>query len=173
MPTKACECGRTKNYYREKCVACVPMAPRRRVGVEERFWEKVSIPRDLITGCWAWSGARGSGGYGMHWIGDGVSRVAHRVAFQIVRGPIQEGLTLDHLCRNRQCVNPAHLDPCTAGENASRSPNAPYWVKARQTHCKRGHEFNDSNTYVKSGRRSCRECAALLSRLRRSAEAAP
>lgn len=119
--------------------------------------------------CWLWTGALDQGFYGIHWVGAGVSRRAHRLAYEWLVGPVPEGLTLDHLCRVRNCVNPAHLDPCTAGENAARSPLAPYWVKARATHCKNGHEFTTENTRLHHGRRACRACVNAYARERRRA----
>lgn len=132
-----------------------------------RFLEKIRV--DPQSGCWLWESALDFGGYGILWLGDGRSVRAHRFAYELLRGPIPEGLTLDHLCRVRRCVNPEHLDPCTAGENARRAPNAPYWVRARQTACKRGHPFDIANTRIHNGRRECRRCAADRARQRRAA----
>lgn len=128
----------------------------------DRFWEKVSPEPN--SGCWLWASAYDFGGYGILWIGDGRSVRAHRFAYELLIGVIPAGLTLDHLCRQRACVNPLHLDPCGAGENAARSPGAPYWVAARATHCQRGHAFDASNTARHNGRRECRACAALRAR---------
>ena len=100
------------------------MSPVPATSPESRFWPKVV----KTESCWIWTGAKDHGGYGVHWVGGGVSRRAHRLAYEWGIGPVPEGMTLDHLCRTRACVNPAHLDPCTAGENAARSPLAPYWV---------------------------------------------
>jgi hypothetical protein len=138
--------------------------PRRRIPPVDRFWPKVHklgpVPghNTGLGKCWVWTSALDFGGYPILWIGDGRSVRAHRFSYQLLVGPIPEGLTLDHLCRNKRCVNPAHLDPCTAGENARRSPLAPYNVRATQTHCKRGHEFSEQNTMIHHGRRECREC---------------
>lgn len=131
----------------------------------ERFWAKVQ--KGAPDECWHWTGAKRRGGYGAFWVDSNRrAAIAHRVAYQLLVGPIPEGLTLDHLCRVTSCVNPAHLDPCTAGENARRSPNAPYNVRARQTHCKRGHEFSPANTRIHHGRRECRACEQARGRLR-------
>lgn len=119
----------------------------RYASLEERFWQKV----EKSDGCWEWRGAfRGPGEYGRirH---EGRQLQAHRVSYEINVGPIPEGLTLDHLCGNRPCVNPAHLEPVTAGENARR-------YMLGRTHCKWGHLF-DGGSYINSqGRRVCLAC---------------
>jgi hypothetical protein len=137
----------------------------------ERFWEKVS--KQPGDGCWFWTSALDAGGYPILWIGGGRSVRAHRFAYGLIVGPIPDGLTLDHLCRVRHCVNPSHLEPCTAGENAKRSPNAPYNVKAASDRCARSHLFDEQNTALHNGRRECRACAALKARERRAAKTCP
>jgi len=134
--------------------------------VMERIAPKV---QKIPGGCWLWIGAKDYGGYPIVWLNAGRrgARV-HRLMYERYRGPIPEGLTLDHLCRVRSCVNPDHLEPCTAGENARRSPDAPYWKRAAQTHCKRGHAFSESNTLLHHGRRECRACNAQRARERRA-----
>jgi hypothetical protein len=119
-------------------------------GSQKRFWSKV----DKSGECWVWTGGhRTSNGYGRFQpTYPGPTIVAHRIAYELLVGPIPEGLQLDHLCRNRLCVNPAHLEPVTLIENIRR---------ARPTHCKHGHEFTPENTIsVRSrpGRRHCRKC---------------
>ncbi|MGW1678508.1 HNH endonuclease signature motif containing protein [Saccharopolyspora shandongensis] len=122
-------------------------------GIAERFWEKVAQVGD----CWQWTAAR-TGGYGVFNIGAGVTRRAHRLAYEEMIGEIPEGLDLDHLCRNRACVNPNHLEPVTRRVNLLRGKTI-VAREATKTHCVAGHEFNNANTYVTStGWRKCRPC---------------
>lgn len=117
-----------------------------------RFWSKVNF--DGPGGCWLWTGSLHPAGYGSLHRHD----YAHRVAYENAVGPIPEGLTLDHLCRVRPCVNPAHLEPVTLAENKARGQSAPA-QNARRTHCIHGHPFNLFNTaYPPSGGRMCRRC---------------
>jgi hypothetical protein len=120
--------------------------------IAERLWTRVQ-KGDEAT-CRLWLGAVNENGYGRMGAGgrgDGTPYV-HRVAWELERGPIPEGMTIDHLCRVRTCVNPAHLELVTLAENIRRA-------KRRLTHCKHGHEFTQENTYWrKEGRRMCRAC---------------
>jgi hypothetical protein len=94
--------------------------------VEERFWSKVDKNGALPTWtpflgpCWAWTAGLFPAGYGCFKL-DGKSRLAHRLSYEWVIGPIPEGDDLDHLCRVRECCNPAHLEPVTPAENARRA----------------------------------------------------
>lgn len=113
--------------------------------------------------CWEWNGARDPAGYGQLTYRKR-SWKAHRWVWTTLVGPIPEGLTIDHLCRNPGCVNPDHLEPVTQQVNTLRG----YGMggrHARKTHCHRGHPFNDENTYVfPDGRRDCRTCRAASRR---------
>lgn len=132
--------------------------------LSERFEEKY-IP-EPNTGCWLWTGALGGGGYGAIGAGGkrGGRRTAHRVAYELYRGPIPAGLELDHLCRTRCCVNPWHLEPVTRRENVLRGVSAAA-QQAKQTHCKWGHEFTPENTYRETPtKRGCKECRRRLTR---------
>lgn len=122
-----------------------------------RIRARISI--DHATGCWLWQGTIQPNGYGQIYMGvqHRTSRV-HRVSYETFVGPIPEGLVLDHLCRNRACANPAHLEPVTIGENVMRGET----IAARnrvKTHCIHGHEFTAQNTATdaKGGRR-CQTC---------------
>lgn len=125
------------------------------LGVWERFL--LQWARDLETGCWEWSGSTAGGGYARLSV-DGERVQAHRWVYEELIGDIPEGRDLDHLCRNRGCVNPGHVEPVTRRENLVRGETR-IAEQVEQTHCKRGHEFTEENTYVTSeGKRQCRAC---------------
>jgi hypothetical protein len=116
-----------------------------------------------IDQCWEWRGARDPNGYGTFTVARKVTHFAHRYAYELFVGPIPEGLVIDHLCRNRGCINPTHMEPVTNAENVLRG-EGPTAVNARKTHCKRGHPFDDVNTYVYAKGRACRMCHQLRQR---------
>ena len=111
---------------------------------------------EFTDSCWLWRGGV-SRGYGMFSKRPGMA-IAHRWLFKTLRWDPGD-LTLDHLCRNRDCVNVFdHLEPVSMGENIRRGYGIP-GCNARKTHCKWGHPFSEENTLVaKDGRRACREC---------------
>lgn len=127
----------------------------------ERFWPRVRKSEE----CWEWTGPRNNHGYGTlrH---NGRDALAHRVSYELNIGPIPDGLQLDHLCRNRGCVRPDHLEPVTNRENALRG-EAPAIRIRRSGACARGHEANAENRYYwPDGRSYCRVCERERERVR-------
>jgi hypothetical protein len=142
-----------------------------KASAEDRFWSNVAmIPEH---GCWEWLGAPSSGSppsYGR--VRHGATRVAaHRFAYEMLVGPIPTGLTLDHLCRNRMCVNPSHLEPVTIAVNVIRGAKFRIDV-APTTHCKLGHPLSGDNLYKPGKGRTrgdCRKCRRIrYERLKRA-----
>ncbi len=136
--------------------------------IEDRFWRLVEVIP--FHSCWEWVGYINEHGYGKFTIkGKGSVKClrAHRLSYELFIGPIPGGLDLDHLCRNRSCVNPHHLEPVTRKENLRRAPTScvsggitTAIQKRALTHCKSGHEFSPENTRItKSGWRQCVECS--------------
>jgi len=123
----------------------------------DNFYGKIK----KTNSCWHWESSIGWDGYGRFSLRKNCY-LAHRFSYELNVGPIPTGMQIDHLCRNRFCVNPAHLDPVDNDENMYRR------VLAR-AHCKNGHPFDEKNTYVNPNRgrfRVCRKCAALYQRRR-------
>lgn len=123
----------------------------------ERFWSKVE--RGRKRECWPWIGGSTRDGYGQFHPFRLRGKVqAHRYAYELLVGPVPSDLTLDHLCRNRACCNPAHLEPVTHRVNILRGTGASA-RNLRKTHCAQGHEYTEENTYIRyDGRRECRVC---------------
>ena len=135
--------------------------------VIERFARKVLLPEDPYSDeCWLWVGSRNRQNYGQFNYGGRVVG-AHRIAYELLRGGIPEGLEIDHLCRNPQCVNPDHLEPVTDRENIMRGM-LPILAKHQQvvkTHCPHGHPYSAENTYYDNkGSRVCRACKYILNK---------
>jgi hypothetical protein len=137
----------------------------RNMSTEERFWIKVN----KTDGCWLWTGNTLKGGYGYFWF-TGKNVLAHRFAYELLVGPIPDGLELDHIknngCTNRNCVKaiadefgPAHLEPVTRLENQRRG-NTFTARNSSRTECPKGHSYEGENLYIhpSSGRRGCRIC---------------
>lgn len=129
-----------------------------------RFSDK--IERIPFSTCWHWLGALDRDGYAQFRL-EGRAPMAHRVAYEHFVGPIGGGLEIDHLCKNRSCVNPVHLQPVPHAENVRRG-DAGKWL-AQKTHCPSGHRYSPENTRLKklrNGRfgRSCITCVRRLDR---------
>jgi hypothetical protein len=140
----------------------------------QRFMKRISVQE---SGCWFWTGPLNRDGYGQFGA-DWKVYPCHRWAYEYFIGPIPDGLVVDHKCHqprdcaggseclHRRCVNPAHLETVAPIENMLRGHGprrgqmASHAAKRAQTHCKRGHEFNEANTYIHEGRRICRLCRA-------------
>ncbi len=151
------------------------MMTKPNIPVEERFWAKV----DKAGECWVWTACRLPAGYGQfNWNGRKV--YTHRKAYEMLVGPIWPGLHIDHLCRNRACCNPAHLEPVTCAENLRRgeagkdirsAQASSARRKASKPVCKNGHPFSEANTISRQrdgGGRGCRQCQSdYQKRLRR------
>jgi len=142
---------------------------------QQRFWSKVNkngpIPelRPDLGPCWLWLGAL-SCGYGSFHLGAG-SVFSHRLAYEWAVGPIPDDLTIDHLCRNRACVNHSHMEPVSRGENVRRGEAGEInrFRLSGRTRCIVGHVLAGSNLYVSAdGRRHCRLCARRRARVYRA-----
>lgn len=124
----------------------------------ERFWAKVRVDD---AGCWSWQGCDNGVGYGqIRW--HNKQRYAHRIAYEHLIGSVPPGLDLDHLCRNRGCCNPAHLEPVTRSVNLRRGTRS-----QPKDACKRGHALVGHNAKIdKSGVVRCRACSNAAARER-------
>jgi len=113
--------------------------------------ERFEASRAGADECWEWAGPRDKAGYSRH-----SHFQVHRIVYEEMVGPIPPGMTVDHICWNRPCVNPAHLQLLTHSENARRQRSA------FKTHCSKGHEYTEENTYTRpggsGGARDCRAC---------------
>ena len=147
------------------------MAPTT-IPLRTRFESKYVI--DPTTGCWLWTAKIEWTGYGRISLGGrrGRLEMAHRVAYELHVGPIPDGLEIDHLCRVRHCVNPAHLEAVTSQVNVLRG-RGPAVAAARgriqqraKTHCPSGHPYSGANLYVSPDgrRRSCKTCGRIKMR---------
>lgn len=153
----ACGCGNQPKRWDAKYMA----GHRPPVPLADRLWARV----EKTPGCWLWQGHTMVTGYGRMGIPGppGATALVHRVAYELMVGPIPEGLHIDHLCRVRHCVNPAHLDAVTQAENTRRGM-APAAITARTNVCQRGHDFAEHGYQHPAGYRVCRRCATNRSR---------
>ncbi len=120
----------------------------------KRFWSRIAFRQH---GCWEWKAALTTSGYS-EFSSKRTRLLGHRVAYEQVNGLVPRGLTLDHLCRNRRCVNPDHLEPVTNRENILRGEGISV-ANAAKTHCPQGHEYTPANTILRKNKRECRTCA--------------
>lgn len=114
---------------------------------------------DETTGCWIWLLSKTRDGYGQSWDSElRIVRCAHIINYEKEHGPVPNGLELNHTCKNRCCVNPAHLEAVTHKYNVLVGDG--FSAKnSKQTHCKRGHEFTKENTHIRNdGARQCKIC---------------
>lgn len=137
----------------------MPRIGRKPTTPAERFAARV---RPEANGCLVWTGFLDRDGYGQIGVNGRTTRV-HRWSYEHHVGPIPDGLVIDHLCRNRACVNPAHLDVVTPYENTHRGL-ALTAMNARKTHCKRGHPLSGYNLVAVPGGRACRTCRVEATR---------
>ena len=136
---------------------------------KERFWTKVNKDGPLFKGtnCWLWTASKYDNGYGKYWFHGRMVR-AHRVAYQLLIGNIPEGFTIDHLCRNRSCVNAlTHMEVVTPGVNTLRG-NGVSGINARKSYCPKGHPYDLLNTEWRKGNRHCRLCEKQRIRKKKS-----
>ena len=127
---------------------------------QDRFWAKVDKAGPIPTWnpslgpCWLWTGYLSRQGYGTYAASDAAGRggPTHRIAYRLEVGPIPDGFHIDHLCRNRACCRPSHLEPVTPKENSRRSP------LILRSHCSKGHEFVEGSYYDYSRGRVCKVC---------------
>ena len=124
------------------------------------------------SGCWVWTAYKNDDGYGVVWDGNvGKTRKAHQVLYELAKGPIPDGLEIDHLCSNRACINPDHLEAVAHLENVRRGTTGQggNWQKDK-TVCPQGHPYSVENTYAyppgsrQPGGRKCRTCHRIQQR---------
>jgi hypothetical protein len=144
-------CGTHWSRWRRTGDVGADQPPKTRRQIDYDDWTDL-VAVDGI-GCWIWTGYVISSGYGQF----GKRTRAHRYVYELLVGPIPDGLILDHLCRVRRCVNPDHLEPVTMAENTRRG-YSPWSKRSRQRYCKRGHPLAGSN--LSQGGRGTRRCLA-------------
>lgn len=141
---------------------------RKRTKIEDLLAVIKSRCEVTESGCWVWIGVIGKDGYGyFNWCAMKYrpeslpTYCTHRMTYILTNGPVAEGMQLDHLCRNRPCCNPAHLEPVTPSVNVRRSSKC----QSPRTHCRRGHPYEGNSYIVRQGAvvpiRNCKTCQAM------------
>jgi len=121
--------------------------------VLERFYDYI----EKTNSCWNWTGPDRPNGYGRFCVLY-KTYSAHRFSYLLFKGQIPEGLSIDHLCRNRKCVNPDHLELVTTKENLFRSDETRASINKNKQQCLRGHPYDSQNTYIHNNKRYCKIC---------------
>lgn len=127
---------------------------------EQAFCQSVPMVASAESGCWLWAGRADNGGYGRT-VTNEVGTLVHRLFYAVLVGDIEPGMHIDHLCRNRLCCNPDHLEQVTQRENDRRkieSLGGKYRASGGKHLCRRGHEFTEENTRMERAGRRCLTC---------------
>lgn len=194
MMTSCSKCGGVCEHSKSAmCSQCRSVYDRnRRARAKGREWRPPEVPRwiakrgavappeywramfqskvspEPTSGCWLWTGSLTSEGYGDFGY-KANRRLAHIYSYELAKGPVPDGLELDHKCRVRSCCNPNHLEPVTHQINTLRGIG-PTAKNAMKTHCPKGHAYDEENTRISaSGKRDCRMCDRLNMRAKRAA----
>ena len=135
----------------------IRISPVRRMFARTNFDGPIPDGNPSLGPCWEFMGYRLPSGYGRVQRGDGVILATHRVSFEYFKGPIPDNFQVDHLCRNRACCNPSHLEAVTHRENTLRGVGAAA-MNSRKTHCPKGHPYSGDNLIMDGSNRKCVIC---------------
>lgn len=163
-------CDSSGSRYEYTCTCTITLLYDVNMDAESlsRFNKRYTVDADphpvLGTPCWPWKRVQKTGyarGYGRFQLqSDSRNIMAHKASYEHFVGPVPEGLELDHLCRNRRCVNFAHLEAVTHAVNVARGDAGLYQMQ--KTHCPSRHDYSEANTLItRSGKRSCRACSNI------------
>lgn len=162
-----CENIRCERYKARKREHPENYSTREHIPITPEEW--YAYLRDRVSlddnGCWEWQLHIGKDGYARARRNER-SYLLHRVSYELFNGAIPDGLYIDHLCSNKSCINPDHLEPVTPAENTFRCKTSIASVNLSKTHCPQGHEYTEANTKITKGGRRCRRCLAASHRRR-------